>query len=322
MDKDFRRKYKKMRCGLLHLLLIVGGATGLKDLTINVPKMVRSGESVTLSCHYDLEGLPLYTIQWFFNDREFYRFIPDRNPSPPYSIFDVDGIQVNVSKSNTNDVTLVNVSRELTGTYKCEVSAGSPSYHTGIQRAKMEVVDAPKTGPAIRTEKERIAVGETLRANCTSGKSRPAPDVTWKLNGDAITKDSGLYKIRHYQTSHDNVTQSVTSFIEFRVTNSMFRKLHLHLRCTVFISDVYRKSVDIEIPEDTPRIASITGDSPPYGHRANGCAGQNWPWNGNRGAAIIMAIMAAILFLMMTSLTMTVPPIMNVLPRCEPTISR
>ncbi|KYM98383.1 hypothetical protein ALC62_10907 [Cyphomyrmex costatus] len=327
--------------------------------------MVRSGESVTLSCHYDLEGLPLYTIQWFFNDREFYRFIPDRNPSPPYSIFDVDGIQVNVSKSNTNDVTLVNVSRELTGTYKCEVSAGSPSYHTGIQRAKMEVVavprdtletlalvvstkhdrvvvqvfpvcsvtppaplacrqvsNAPKTGPAIRTEKERIAVGETLRANCTSGKSRPAPDVTWKLNGDAITKDSGLYKIRHYQTSHDNVTQSVTSFIEFRVTNSMFRKLHLHLRCTVFISDVYRKSVDIEIPEDTPRIASITGDSPPYGHRANGCAGQNWPWNGNRGAAIIMAIMAAILFLMMTSLTMTVPPIMNVLPRCEPTISR
>ncbi|XP_018316331.1 uncharacterized protein [Mycetomoellerius zeteki] len=323
MDKDFRRKYKKMRCGLLHLLLIVGGATGLKDLTINVPKMVRSGESVTLSCYYDLEGLALYTIQWLFNDREFYRFIPDRKPPPPYSIFDVDGIQVNISKSNSHDVTLVNVSRELTGTYKCEVSAGSPSYHTGIQRAKMEVVDAPKTGPAIRTEKERIAVGETLRANCTSGKSRPAPDVTWKLNGETITKDSGLYKIQHYQTSHDNVTQSVTSFIEFRVTNSMFRKGYLHLRCTVFISDVYRKSADIEITEDTPRIASITGESPPFGHPgANGCAGQNWPWNGNRGAAIIMAVMAATLFLMMTSLTMTVPPITNVLPRCEPTISR
>ncbi|XP_011054170.1 PREDICTED: uncharacterized protein LOC105145948 [Acromyrmex echinatior] len=322
MDKDFRRKYKKMRCGLLHLLLIVGGATGLKDLTINVPKMVRSGESVTLSCHYDLEGLALYTIQWFFNDREFYRFIPDRKPPPPYSIFDVDGIQVNVSKSNSHDVTLVNVSRELTGIYKCEVSAGSPSYHTGIERAKMEVVDAPKTDPAIRTEKDRIAVGEMLRVNCTSGKSRPAPDVTWKINGEAILKNSGLYKIRHFQTSHDNVTQSITSLIEFRVINSMFRKGYLHLRCTVYISDVYRKSVETEISEDMPRIASITGESPPFGHRANGCAGQNWPWNGNRGAAIIMAIMAATLFLMMTSLTMTVPPITNVLPRCEPTISR
>ncbi|KYN11282.1 hypothetical protein ALC57_16572 [Trachymyrmex cornetzi] len=218
---------------------------------------------------------------------------------------------LSVSKSNSHDVTLVNVSRELTGTYKCEVSAGSPSYHTGIERAKMEVVavprdtletlalvvstkhdrvvvqvfpvcsvtppaplacrqvsNAPKTGPAIRTEKERIAVGEMLRANCTSDKSRPAPDVTWKLNGETIPKDSGLYgKIRHFQTSHDNVTQSITSLVEFRVTNSMFRKGYLHLRCTVFISDVYRKSADIEISEDTPRIASITGESPPFGHR-------------------------------------------------------
>lgn len=45
-----------------------------------------------------------------------------------------------VSKSNSHDVTLVDVSRELTGIYKCEVSAGSPSYHTMIKRAKMEVV--------------------------------------------------------------------------------------------------------------------------------------------------------------------------------------
>lgn len=34
----------------------------------------------------------------------------------------------------------MNVSRLLTGTYKCEVSAGSPSYHTLIARASMEVV--------------------------------------------------------------------------------------------------------------------------------------------------------------------------------------
>lgn len=44
------------------------------------------------------------------------------------------------SASNAHDVTLMNVSRLLTGTYKCEVSAGSPSYHTMIARSKMEVV--------------------------------------------------------------------------------------------------------------------------------------------------------------------------------------
>lgn len=45
-----------------------------------------------------------------------------------------------ISKSNTHDVTLVDVSRKLTGWYKCEVSASSPSYHTMIEKAKMEVV--------------------------------------------------------------------------------------------------------------------------------------------------------------------------------------
>ncbi|KAL6262833.1 hypothetical protein P5V15_005623 [Pogonomyrmex californicus] len=234
------------------IILLKLCATGLKDLKINVPAMVRSGDTVTLSCNYDLEGLPLYTIQWFFNDVEFYRFVPDRKPEP-YSTFGIVGVHVNVSKSNTNDVTLVDVSRELTGSYKCEVSAGSPSYHTMIEKAKMEVADAPKTDPVIRTEKERIAVGETLRANCTSGKSWPTPAVTWRLNGVPIMEDNMQYKIWHSEDNHENNTKSAKSFIEFRVTNSMFQeKRHLHLRCTAFIADIYRKSVDIEITEDMP----------------------------------------------------------------------
>lgn len=77
--------------------LLFTGATGLKDLKINVPPMVRSGDTVTLSCNYDLEGSSLYTIQWFFDSVEFYSYIPDRNP--PLKIFDV-GILVNVSNSS------------------------------------------------------------------------------------------------------------------------------------------------------------------------------------------------------------------------------
>ncbi|XP_070154764.1 uncharacterized protein [Polyergus mexicanus] len=319
MDKDFRRDYRKMRRALLHLLLIVGGATGLKDLTINVPAMVRSGDTVTLSCHYDLEGSSLYTIQWFFNNVEFYSYIPDR--IPPFKIFEAN-IIVNDSKSNTHDVTLMNVSRLLTGTYKCEVSAGSPSYHTMIARAKMEVVNAPKTDPTIRTEKERIAVGETLRVNCSSGESRPAPVVTWKLNGDPIAEHHAQYKIQHRNISDDNELQSTKSLIEFKVTENMFHNGRLHLRCTTSISDVYRKSADIEITEDKPRLAPITGVISSSYDGANGCAGQNWPWNGNRGTAIIMAVATATLFLMMTSLTMMVVPITNVLLRNEWAVSR
>ncbi|KAG7190755.1 hypothetical protein KM043_006827 [Ampulex compressa] len=273
-----------------------GGATGLKDLTITVPPIVKSGDTVTLSSDYDLEGSSLYTIQWFFEDTEFYRYTPER--VPPYSSFKVDGINVNDSKSNIHNVTLMNVSRKLSGEYKCEVSAGWPSYHTLIERARMKVVDIPKTDPTIGTEKERITVGETLRANCTSGSSSPASTITWKLNRDLIANDSSQYRTRYFAVPQEDGSETTKSIIEFKVLNDMFRNGRLHLRCTAFIADIYRKSADIEITEDAPRIASITGESPPRGHQSNGCSGLSRAWPG---ATIVMATM---IFLMMTPTAM------------------
>nr|XP_050852189.1 uncharacterized protein LOC127064728 isoform X1 [Vespula vulgaris] len=265
MDKDStRRKCGKVRRTLFHLLLIVGGVTGLKDLTINVPAMVRSGDTVILTCTYDLEGSSLYSIQWSLEEVEFYRYVTER--MPPQSAYNVSGIHVNVTASDTTSVTLVDVSRNLTGTYKCEVSAGVPSYHTLIERAKMMVVDAPKTDPTIGSEKERIAVGEMLRANCTSGASRPASAITWMLNGDHITNNSSHFWIQPHSISQEDDTVKTKSHIEFKITNDMFQNGRLHLRCIAFISDVYRKSADMEIAVDEPLLASITGDAPAHSH--------------------------------------------------------
>nr|XP_050852190.1 uncharacterized protein LOC127064728 isoform X2 [Vespula vulgaris] len=268
MDKDStRRKCGKVRRTLFHLLLIVGGVTGLKDLTINVPAMVRSGDTVILTCTYDLEGSSLYSIQWSLEEVEFYRYVTER--MPPQSAYNVSGIHVNVTASDTTSVTLVDVSRNLTGTYKCEVSAGVPSYHTLIERAKMMVVDAPKTDPTIGSEKERIAVGEMLRANCTSGASRPASAITWMLNGDHITNNSSHFWIQPHSISQEDDTVKTKSHIEFKITNDMFQNGRLHLRCIAFISDVYRKSADMEIAVDEPLLASITGDAPAHSHKSS-----------------------------------------------------
>ncbi|KAF7401624.1 hypothetical protein HZH68_007444 [Vespula germanica] len=67
--------------------------TGLKDLTINVPAMVRSGDTVILTCTYDLEGSSLYSIQWSLEEVEFYRYVTER--MPPQSAYNVSGIHVN-----------------------------------------------------------------------------------------------------------------------------------------------------------------------------------------------------------------------------------
>lgn len=48
-------------------------------------------------------------------------------------------VYVQVSLSNSREVTLRAVQRELTGNYKCEVSADAPLFHTDIREAFMMV---------------------------------------------------------------------------------------------------------------------------------------------------------------------------------------
>lgn len=45
-----------------------------------------------------------------------------------------------IKHSNMREVTLVNVSKNLTGKYRCEISADAPSFHTVIKTAEMSVV--------------------------------------------------------------------------------------------------------------------------------------------------------------------------------------
>lgn len=83
-------------CELLSAsFLFVSESSSLKSLKIRVPEVVKSGETVTLSCEYDLEEVALYTIKWYWKDVEFYRFVPKE--SPPFRAFTMKYINVDVS---------------------------------------------------------------------------------------------------------------------------------------------------------------------------------------------------------------------------------
>ncbi|RZB39368.1 hypothetical protein BDFB_013551, partial [Asbolus verrucosus] len=71
-------------------------SSSLKSVRIRVPEVVKSGETVTLSCEYDLEQVALYTIKWYWKDVEFYRFVPKE--SPPFRAFTMKYINVDVSR--------------------------------------------------------------------------------------------------------------------------------------------------------------------------------------------------------------------------------
>ncbi|XP_046681427.1 uncharacterized protein LOC124368196 [Homalodisca vitripennis] len=114
------------------LILAVQGHWCLRDVTLKVPVAVRVGESLTLSCDFSLEQERLYSVKFYQGDTEFYRFVPGE--TPPTRVFALDGIKVDISRSNNSLVTLSDVHRDMTGYYKCEVSADAPLFYTDMMR--------------------------------------------------------------------------------------------------------------------------------------------------------------------------------------------
>lgn len=80
----------------LKVVFLVSESSSLKSMVIKVPEAIKSGDTVTLTCEYDLENVPLYSIKWYWNDEEFYRYIPKE--SPPFKSFPVKLVDVDVSK--------------------------------------------------------------------------------------------------------------------------------------------------------------------------------------------------------------------------------
>lgn len=71
----------------------------LQLVDLKVPPYTIRGQSVRLECHYDLEGEALYSVKWFKDDMEFFRFYPEDDP--PAQMFRVHGVHVDVSPGFT-----------------------------------------------------------------------------------------------------------------------------------------------------------------------------------------------------------------------------
>lgn len=62
---------------------------------LDVPSPTTLGESVELTCSYELDDEQLYSVKWYKNDVEFYRYVP--NDWPPGQFLPLPGIKVDVS---------------------------------------------------------------------------------------------------------------------------------------------------------------------------------------------------------------------------------
>lgn len=165
------------------IFLQIGLSIGLKLLELEVPTHKLVGQEVKLICRFDMEGDTLYSVKWYRNEQEFYRFVP--NDRPKLQIFPQKGIRVERSKSSRQHVFLFDLQLEASGTYRCEVSAEAPSFRTKHEEKVMVVVQEPYHNE-ILGNKLRYFTGDLVNVTCYSRGSSPPAALHWKVNDERV----------------------------------------------------------------------------------------------------------------------------------------
>lgn len=248
------------------LLLALRDCEALKSLIIKVPKVAKSGDTVTLACEYDLEQVALYSIKWYWNEEEFYRFVPKE--SPPFWAFPMQHINVDVSRSGPTDVTLRGVRRELSGNYKCEVSADAPFFHTDIKTAHMTVAEIPSSDPVLNIDPVKVEIGKTIVADCYSPGSDPAANITWYINDIKLNRSTDDIRLFPLIIESDPALNlhSSRSKIEITANKTFFPGGVMFIKCEASIYTVWHRTVEHPVRDETPLLASVLGSTSSQGH--------------------------------------------------------
>ncbi|XP_012135999.1 uncharacterized protein LOC100878213 [Megachile rotundata] len=234
----------------LILAVFVSGVRGLTNVSIDIPLAVAAGSTVNMTCRYDLQSEPLYTVKWY-KGPEFFRYIPKEMPS--FAVFGELGAKVIKERSNDHEVVLEDVQPTHSGKYRCEVSGDSPSFSTLTDSGYMYVADLPNGDPQVRVEKERYAVGDTVRGNCTVPSGNPPANVTWTVNGVPVNSSFMMNKI------DDNQQLMTIAGLDFEIIPDSFSNGRLHIVCHANVFHLYNKQAAIVLNEERPRLASVLG---------------------------------------------------------------
>ncbi|XP_066582263.1 uncharacterized protein [Prorops nasuta] len=156
---------------------------------VKVPREAEVGSSVDLRCEWRLYGgNSLYSVKWYKDDHEFFRYVPDNRPA--IQTFQQPGVFLNKERNNENSIRLQNLSLKTSGQYKCEVSTEAPSFATYYQTANLTVISLPEREPEITGLSSHYAVGENVTANCTAWPSVPKANLRWTINNEPVAAEN------------------------------------------------------------------------------------------------------------------------------------
>ncbi|XP_044734920.1 uncharacterized protein LOC123297355 [Chrysoperla carnea] len=207
---------------------------GLSNVHVTVPQYKLRGEIAFLQCDYDLDEDKLYSVKWYKDDEELYRYMP--RADPPQHSYTIDATRVDHHTSDSKKLVLRPVSLRSSGVYRCEVSAEAPSFASAQSEARMQVVYLPKDDPMISGEQLQYQIGDEMSLNCTSGKSYPASVLHWYINDQKV--ESPLQLVKYPPQVHPHGLMTSWLGLHFIVGAHHFMDGSMKVRCIAVVSPV------------------------------------------------------------------------------------
>nr|XP_045609863.1 cell adhesion molecule 3-like isoform X2 [Procambarus clarkii] len=268
---------------------IKGPAAASEEVAITkleVPEYALLGDNVELVCHWSVpREMKLYSVKWYFNDREFFRYKPEENPI--LYLHPIAGIRVDkeLSRPTGERVILSSVDVNTSGQYKCEVIAEWPNFFTTDRSAPMTVLEIPEEKPVIYGTKHQYHVGDTANLTCISARSRPPAQLTWFINDEEAPIQ---YLVPMTSSQYPGGLVETRLGLHFRVTRQHFLGGEMTVRCSAKISSLYYKtqqhSVDGHMTYSVPVMESRDVSA------VSGCG----PRAGGARAVMVMVVVAAL----------------------------
>ncbi|KAK8787640.1 hypothetical protein V5799_022584 [Amblyomma americanum] len=236
---------------------------------MSAPTAAIHGRGMWLNCSFDLESDELYSVKWYKNDTEFYRYIPrDR---PPAQNYDLPGVVVDMSRSREGHVYVSSVNLSSEGNYRCEASAEAPSFQTVVGEKEVKVFVIPEQPPSIRGTRAKYGVGERVDVSCRAPYSLPAAKLVWLVNDQEVP----FSDVRDLETLFDSEgLQSSGVAMSFTLRPRHMAGNWLRIKCVSVISEVFLTSSEelivgdtvpsIPYPETSPDSPVIEGGLPKY----------------------------------------------------------
>ncbi|KAI7690362.1 hypothetical protein SSS_01120, partial [Sarcoptes scabiei] len=224
----------------------------LKIIRFDVPPAKPNGSMAILHCDYDLENSELYSIKFYKDYVEFYRYLP-REEFPKQS-FNLDGIHLDTTKSNATHVILYLTDLNSDGLYGCEVSTEGPIFATRKNEKLMKIYVLPEETLTIKGSCDTFRIDEDVKFECISGKGWPPLQLNWFINDSPAPNE---YLISSKPSVDPNGLVQTNLTLSFKADREFFQHDNLRIRCAASLMFIYElKTIEYLIDGSKPKRSS------------------------------------------------------------------